>query len=526
MKKICVALIIFAGTLALVANAQSVSPDGSSITPTSGGSLVTSDGTWTFSTQVIDGNNVILLNGQSTDGWGIKLVAYGGNMYQLNSANIWYVWQNGGWPQTSDPTPTGSSSSGGGSGTSSTNPCTNYYTSSVTVPTGYGAAYDLFSTQHELEVNVNCSGSNPVLTVGSNQSNQYVYNKGYVYQSGSWQSITLTGAVVSGSTAWDTARSTASLAGVSASSWTYVVGYVCSWSGAVWQCGCATTACTTNYWQLQAFENSSVASSGGVTGGDTSVPAPAAAVGYTYEAMYIENWSPSMIDMQTQGSGFLWYNDYDDNGSGEPGTPNSGLTFANGNLFIAENGIGSAAPDKSGQTPSLNPSAGWVGTVYGPGFYAEATMSTPAPTNIAGALWGNTFYNFFNETNIQGVELDWAEFDPPISCCYNVALHDWVPPSTQVGQGNDESTPLPAGFDFTKPHKYAVLVVPSQDNGGQGYAQAYIDDQPYYKLTWTAGGQWSRLDTTPYGFIIAGDGFTIGKVRIFVKDASKVIHGD
>jgi hypothetical protein len=38
---------------ALVAQAQTVSPDGSSITPSSGGSLVTADGTWTFGTATV-----------------------------------------------------------------------------------------------------------------------------------------------------------------------------------------------------------------------------------------------------------------------------------------------------------------------------------------------------------------------------------------------------------------------------------------------------------------------------------------
>ena len=39
------------------------SPDGASITPASGGSLITSAGTWTFSTTTGSGGNDILLNG-------------------------------------------------------------------------------------------------------------------------------------------------------------------------------------------------------------------------------------------------------------------------------------------------------------------------------------------------------------------------------------------------------------------------------------------------------------------------------
>jgi hypothetical protein len=100
--------------------------------------------------------------------------------------------------------------------------------------------------------------------VGSNQSNQYVYNKGYLYQSGSWQSINLTGTGLI-SNAWYPQIASATLSAIP-SSWVYVVGYVCAWNGQIWQCGCANTACATNYWQLQAFESSQTASNGGSNG--------------------------------------------------------------------------------------------------------------------------------------------------------------------------------------------------------------------------------------------------------------------
>jgi hypothetical protein len=245
--------------IALVAHAQTISPDGSSITPSSGGSLVTSDGTWTFGTSSLTWGTQILLNGQpASTGYGNEILISGEKVYAEVGGNApgWYVWQGGAWVSTTEPQNTRTSSCTGS--------LIDYYTSAVATPTGYGASYDLFSSQHELEVSVqNCPNNSLTLTVGSNLSNQYIYNKGYVYQSGSWQPINLTSTNTLISSAWYPDLASAALS-VDPSSWVYVVGYVCSWNGQLWQCGCATTACTTNYWQLQAFQTQS---SGGSSNG-------------------------------------------------------------------------------------------------------------------------------------------------------------------------------------------------------------------------------------------------------------------
>jgi hypothetical protein len=74
-------LTFFVSATALVAHAQSVSPDGSSITPSSGGSLVTTDGTWTFGTVATADGNEILLNGQGVgNGYAVKAAVYGGKI--------------------------------------------------------------------------------------------------------------------------------------------------------------------------------------------------------------------------------------------------------------------------------------------------------------------------------------------------------------------------------------------------------------------------------------------------------------
>jgi Glycosyl hydrolase family 26 len=134
-----------------------------------------------------------------------------------------------------------------------TSACTTYYTSAIATPTGYGASYNLFSNNHEPLITVSCSSGTPTLTAGSNQSNQYIYKLGYVYQSSSWQSVNLTGANLV-STAWYTNQATGSLPTAS-SNWTYAVGYVCQWSGSAWQCGCHDTTCATGMWQLQAYQS-------------------------------------------------------------------------------------------------------------------------------------------------------------------------------------------------------------------------------------------------------------------------------
>jgi hypothetical protein len=165
-------------------------------------------------------------------------------------------------------------------------PCTNYYTSSIAVPTGYGASYNLFSIAQELLVSVDCSSSSPTLTVGSNKSSQYIYKLAYVYQSSAWQPLSLTsGNVVAGTTAWWGAWGSATLPAANPSNPTYVVGYVCIWSPSTgstgsqlagsgqgtWKCGCADTTCSTGYWQLQAYQETQTQSTGGgSTGGGTS----------------------------------------------------------------------------------------------------------------------------------------------------------------------------------------------------------------------------------------------------------------
>jgi hypothetical protein len=91
------------GTGSSGGQASTQSPDGSQLTPNQGGSLITADGTWTFS------GNEVMLNGVDTRGIAQLLqVDSGGKLYQLSLSNVWWVWSggaaaNGWWTQSSAP---------------------------------------------------------------------------------------------------------------------------------------------------------------------------------------------------------------------------------------------------------------------------------------------------------------------------------------------------------------------------------------------------------------------------------------
>src|SRR4051794_38202498 len=71
----------------------------------SGGSLVTSVGTWTFSAATGSGGNLILLNGQSAAGGSaVELeVANQGNLYADNTGGQWWRWNGSRWTGSLNP---------------------------------------------------------------------------------------------------------------------------------------------------------------------------------------------------------------------------------------------------------------------------------------------------------------------------------------------------------------------------------------------------------------------------------------
>jgi hypothetical protein len=103
-KSILAALLLFA----FPAFAQ-VSPDGTTITPPApqpSPTVVTTDGTWSFGAPGVPGGSVILLNNvqAAPQAAGTEMeVANGGHLYVLNSSGQWFIWQSGGFTQTSAP---------------------------------------------------------------------------------------------------------------------------------------------------------------------------------------------------------------------------------------------------------------------------------------------------------------------------------------------------------------------------------------------------------------------------------------
>jgi hypothetical protein len=128
--------------------------------------------------------------------------------------------------------------------------CTqSYATSGIAGSSGYGSAWDVVFGG--LDVSVDCDGN--IVTVGAGNANQYVYKTAYVYQ-GSWQPLSLTSTSPLQANNWYTSSATANLGSVDLTQTTYVVGYVCDWTGSVWKCGCADEVCAAPAWQLQAVK--------------------------------------------------------------------------------------------------------------------------------------------------------------------------------------------------------------------------------------------------------------------------------
>lgn len=156
--------------------------------------------------------------------------------------------------------------------------CTNTYNSSKTVPTGYGAAYNFFTTEKELLVQgTDCSASSYTVKVGSGDSSQSVYKLGYWWSGSSWQAYSLTGSGPLLSGLWYAGSATGNITPASIVG-TYAVGYVCQNISSVWKCGCSNSSCTTPAWQLQQVKS---ADSGPVCGngiceaGETAAMCPA-----------------------------------------------------------------------------------------------------------------------------------------------------------------------------------------------------------------------------------------------------------
>jgi hypothetical protein len=86
----------------------------------------------------------------------------------------------------------------------------------------------------------------------------YIYNTGYLFKTGgtNWTQIpyTSTEALVAGAWYPKNATTNISLTSTELAQPLNVLGYICSWTGSAWKCGCRDSACTQSYWMIQSFK--------------------------------------------------------------------------------------------------------------------------------------------------------------------------------------------------------------------------------------------------------------------------------
>jgi len=89
------------------ASSTNLSANGASITPTTGGTLMTAQGAWTFGTTTDgQGDTALLLNGIATGGFGTQLAILNGSPVALYANGATYGWSGTAWTQLTGATTT------------------------------------------------------------------------------------------------------------------------------------------------------------------------------------------------------------------------------------------------------------------------------------------------------------------------------------------------------------------------------------------------------------------------------------
>jgi hypothetical protein len=142
-----------------------------------------------------------------------------------------------------------------GSGGPSGSTACHFYDSSQSISTGFGASYNAFSGSQELLLKAFCTDTSVSYPIGNGSSYLYIYNQGYYWTGSNWQNFTLSCSnLVSNAWCVGSGSHTRSLTQSQRQSTNPYVAYVCNWTGSDWKCGCRDSACTTNYWNLQALK--------------------------------------------------------------------------------------------------------------------------------------------------------------------------------------------------------------------------------------------------------------------------------
>jgi hypothetical protein len=122
------------------------------------------------------------------------------------------------------------------------------------MPSGYGSPYDMVSSPSTNLMNVTCDVSSARIDLGKGDPLQYICNTGYLFKTGgtTWSPISSTSAETPIANAWYPKTAIVTFIGMDLSSTTYYgLGYICTWTGSQWKCGCRDSACTQSCRQFQ-----------------------------------------------------------------------------------------------------------------------------------------------------------------------------------------------------------------------------------------------------------------------------------
>ncbi len=123
------------------------------------------------------------------------------------------------------------------------------------IPDGYGPPFNMLSSAQEPVLTVSCDPGNIRATAGSSTAQTFVYNKGFVYAGGSWQSISFSGMNATGNPGWLSGKANSSLLPeATGGAGNFVIAFVCQYVENSWKCGCRDKACANSFWTLQKYK--------------------------------------------------------------------------------------------------------------------------------------------------------------------------------------------------------------------------------------------------------------------------------
>jgi hypothetical protein len=194
----------------------------------------------------------------------VRGVRISGQVHTITNSSYWdnmrevQAFTSGGSP-TPTPTPTPTplpSSSPVPTPPPGSVSCHQYFPGSI-IPSGYGVPWDTISGLNELLIKATCNASSVTIDMGKGDPLQYIYRTSYYDHSGlaSWTPVTMTSTEALTVSNWyaKTATTNLSLDSTQQAQDTYALGYICTWTGTSWKCGCRDAACTQSYCQIQSF---------------------------------------------------------------------------------------------------------------------------------------------------------------------------------------------------------------------------------------------------------------------------------